>query len=81
MFPYYEIRIDSFLADEQRVADLGWAAGTFQGKRGLVSENRIEMPAAWQAVVTDGKIKYWQVYADWTDGCRIMDEDQRTDES
>jgi limonene-1,2-epoxide hydrolase len=81
MFPDYEIRIDSVLADDQRVAVFGLAAGTFNGKRGLVPENRIEMPAAWQAIVTDGKIKHWQVYADWTEGCRIMAEDQRTDQN
>ena len=78
MFPDYEIRVASVFADNQRVAVFGSAAGTYNGKRGLVSENRIEMPAAWQAIVTDGKIKHWQVYADWTEGCRIIDEDQRT---
>jgi predicted ester cyclase len=78
MFPDYQIRIDSVLATDQRVAAFGWAAGTFNGKRGLVPANRIEMPAAWQAIVTDGKIKHWQVYADWTEGYRIIDEDKRT---
>ena len=78
MFPDYEIRVDCILADETRVAVFGSAAGTYNGKRGLVPENRIEMPAAWQAIVADGKIQRWQVYADWTEGSRIIDEDQRT---
>jgi hypothetical protein len=56
----------------------GLAAGTYNGKRGLVPANRIEMPAAWQAVVAGDRIKIWQVYADWTAGCKIIDEDQRT---
>jgi len=78
MFPDDEIRVESILADDQRVAVFGSAAGTYDGKRGLISENRIEMPAAWQAIVAGGRSERWQVYADWTAGCRIIDEDQRT---
>jgi hypothetical protein len=26
--------------------------------------------------VEDGKIKFWQVYADWTEGSRIIAEDE-----
>jgi hypothetical protein len=33
------------------------------------------MSAAWKAVVSDGKIKLWQVYADWTAGCKTIDTD------
>jgi hypothetical protein len=33
------------------------------------------MPAAWRALVANGKIKLWQVYADWTEGSRIIKED------
>ena len=53
------------------------ASGTYNGKRGLILENRITMPAAWQAIVENGKIKYWQVYADWTDGYKIIEEDTK----
>jgi hypothetical protein len=80
MFPDYEIRVESMLADKALVAVFGSACGTYDGQRGLVPENRIEMPAAWQALVKDGKIKRWQVYADWTQGCKIMDEDKRAGE-
>lgn len=78
MFPDYEIRVDHILADGDRVAAFGSAAGTYHGKRGLVPENRIEMPAAWQAVVVNGKVRHWQVYADWTEGTRIIEEDRRS---
>jgi len=36
------------------------------------------MPAAWKAVVAGGKIKLWQVFADWTEGCKIIDKDKAT---
>jgi hypothetical protein len=78
MFPDYEIGVDSILADGALVAVFGLASGTYNGNRGLVPENRIEMPAAWKAIVADGKIKHGQVYADWTEGGRIIDEDKRT---
>ena len=76
MFPDYEIRAERMLADKSFVAAFGSARGTYNGRRGLVAENRIEMPAAWKARVQNGKVKLWQVFADWTEGRRIIDEDK-----
>jgi limonene-1,2-epoxide hydrolase len=76
MFPNYKIRLESILGDKTLVAVFGSASGTYNGKRGLIPENRIEMPAAWKAVVENGKVKLWQVYADWTEGSRIINEDK-----
>jgi ketosteroid isomerase-like protein len=76
MFPDYRIVVESILADGSLVAVFGSASGTYDGRRGLVPENRIEMPAAWRAVVENGKVKRWQVYADWTEGTRIIAEDE-----
>jgi predicted ester cyclase len=78
MFPDYRIDVESILAENALVAVFGSASGTYNGRRGLVPENRIEMPAAWKAVVENGKIKLWQVYADWTEGTRIINEDKET---
>lgn len=75
MFPDYTIRAECILRDKGLVAVFGSAAGTYKGKRGCVPENRIEMPAAWRAVVENGRVKVWQVFADWTEGHRIIDED------
>jgi len=76
MFPDYEIRVERLLGDQNLVAVFGSASGTYNGKHGLVAENRITMPAAWKALVENGKIKLWQVYADWTEGCRIIEGDK-----
>jgi ketosteroid isomerase-like protein len=78
MFPGYRIQAETILADGPIVAVFGRACGTYNGKRGLVPANRIEMPAAWKAVVERGKIKLWQVYADWTEGTRIIEEDKKS---
>jgi ketosteroid isomerase-like protein len=77
MFPDYKVAVGTILADGAVVAAFGSAAGTFNGKRGLVAANKIEMPAGWKAVVENGQIKSWQVYADWTEGVKIMEQDQK----
>ena len=76
LFPDYRIVAESLLADGPLVAVFGSASGTYSGRRGPVAENRIEMPAAWRAVVENGKVSRWQVYADWTEGVRIIAQDQ-----
>jgi ketosteroid isomerase-like protein len=75
MFPDYVINVERTLVDGNFVAVFGSASGTYNGKRGLVAQNKIAMPAAWRALVENGRIKHWQVYADWTEGCKIMEED------
>lgn len=77
MFPDYEIQVEDILTDGALVAAFGSASGTYNGKRGLVPENRIEIPASWKAIVENGKIKLWRVYADWTEGVKIIEEDGR----
>jgi len=78
MFPDYEIQVESILEDKALVAVFGSASGTYNGKRGIVPENRIEMPAAWKALVANGKIRLWQVYADWTEGRKTIEEDKKS---
>ena len=76
MFPDFRIHIETVAASGKLVAAFGSTSGTYNGKRGLVPANRVEMPAAWKAVVEGDRIAHWQVYADWTEGCRIIDEDK-----
>ena len=75
MFPDYEIEADTIVASRDIVAIFGHASGTFSGKRGPVPEARVTMPAAWRATVSAGKIKVWQVYADWSEGVKIIERE------
>ena len=68
--------METTLTDSGTVAVFGSVSGTYNGKRGLVSKNRIAMTAAWKANVADGKVKLWQVYCDWTEGLRTIEEDK-----
>lgn len=78
MFPDYRITVDCIISEKSLVAVFGSAAGTYNGKRGLVPDNLVKMPAAWKAVVENNKIKVWQVYADWTEGTKIIEEDKKS---
>jgi len=77
MFPDFEIKADTIFAEGNTVALFGRTSGTFNGKRGPVPEARITMPAAWRATVAEGKIKVWQVYADWSEGVKIIERENQ----
>lgn len=77
MFPDYKNNFESILQKGNMVVAIGTACGTYKGHRGLVPENRIEMPAAWKAIVENEKIKEWQVFADWSRGRKIIEEDKK----
>ena len=81
MFPDYKNNFERILQDGNLVVALGTACGTYNGHRGLIPENRITWTAAWKAIVENDKIKLWQVYTDWTEGMKIIEEDQKADKS
>jgi ketosteroid isomerase-like protein len=64
MFPDYKIEITSIFEDGDTIAAFGFAGGTYKGLKTENNENHWRLPAAWKAVVIDGKIYLWQVYAD-----------------
>ena len=64
MVPDYSISHSEIFADGNTVAIFGSAQGTFSKDGQLTKENFWKMPAAWRAVVKDGKIVVWQVFAD-----------------
>jgi ketosteroid isomerase-like protein len=77
LFPDYAMQVETILVQGEVVAVFGSVSGTYNGKRGLVSENNIAMPAAWRGVVQNGKVARWQVYADWTAATRTMADDAK----
>lgn len=62
--PDYSISHSEIFADGNTVAVFGSAQGTFSKRGPLSKENSWKTPAAWRAVVKDGKIAVWQVFAD-----------------
>ena len=59
LFPDYHIEIESAASQDAVVLACGFASATH-----AASQKTWRIPAAWRAIVTDGKIAEWQVYAD-----------------
>jgi len=65
MFPDYRVVIDDRFSTGPVVGLFGTASATFRAPDGsLPPEHRWRIPAAWKAVVRDGRIERWQVFAD-----------------
>ncbi len=60
MFLDYRIQVETTMELDDTVAVFGFARGMYH----LPPANYWRLPAAWKAVVANGKIKLWQVYAD-----------------
>ncbi|HEV3223786.1 MAG TPA: nuclear transport factor 2 family protein [Puia sp.] len=63
-FPDYKIEITDMFTNGEITAAFGFASGTFKGIRTDKNENYWRLPAAWKVIVSQNKIKLWQVYAD-----------------
>ncbi len=57
MCPDYWIRTDNVMAEESVVLAVGEAGGSINGVAW-------QTPAAWKAVIREGKMMEWQVFAD-----------------
>lgn len=56
LVPDYWVRLDAVAAEEGVVLACGFAGGTYL--------EAWQAPAAWRAIVREGRIALWQVYAD-----------------
>jgi ketosteroid isomerase-like protein len=59
----YQVHAVEFFQTQDRLAIFGTASGRYTGGA-ATKENFWEVPAAWRAVVQDGLIAEWRVYAD-----------------
>jgi uncharacterized protein (TIGR02246 family) len=64
MVPNYTIEIKDTYREGQVVVMLGVVGGTYAPDGRLSDENRWQTPAALRAVIEDGKVAEWRVYAD-----------------
>jgi ketosteroid isomerase-like protein len=64
LFPDYHMDIREAFQGGRVVALLGSASGTFAVDGAKPAQNRWKIPAAWRAVVDQGRVVHWQVYAD-----------------
>ncbi|MBD0278190.1 MAG: nuclear transport factor 2 family protein [Bacteroidota bacterium] len=75
-FPDYKIEITDIFVKGDAIAAFGFASGTFKGKATENNENFWRLPASWKVIVSDKKIKLWQVYADTKIPFDIIDKNK-----
>ena len=63
LFPDYKIEITEIFLNGDTIAAFGFAGGTFKGLSDK-KDNYWHLPASWKAIIKNGKIQLWQVYAD-----------------
>jgi len=76
MFPDYAVNIESIHQDGSIVAVFGSTSGTYNGEEGMKAANKVVGPAAWKVTVEDGKVKIWQVYAEYTEIWKVIQANQ-----
>src|ERR1043166_1683312 len=59
LFPDYRIDVEAAVSQNAVVLACGFASATH-----AASKESWHIPAAWRAIVRDGRIAEWQVYAD-----------------
>lgn len=59
-FPDYRIEVTDVFENQDTFALFGFAGGSFRGD----TKKRWRLPAAWKALVRDGRVARWQVFAD-----------------
>ncbi len=72
-FPDYYIEVTDLFEDGDRLALTGFASGSFQGK----PTESWRLPAAWKAIVKDGRVTLWQVFADTKIPFEIIERNAR----
>jgi len=72
----YQVHADEFFQAGERLAIFGTASGTYAGDGDPSPEKFWKVPAAWRAVVRDGLIAEWCVYADNQPLRKLMGERQ-----
>lgn len=59
-FPDYYIEVSDVFENGEAFAMFGFAGGSFKGNE----DAEWRLPAAWRAIVKDGRVTLWQVVAD-----------------
>ena len=60
----YQIHADEFFCTDDRVAVFGSASGVYAANGEPSPEKFWKVPAAWRAVIRNGLVAEWRVYAD-----------------
>ena len=76
MCPDYTIAIEELLEKENIIALFGRTKGTYNLEKKPGKGIFWECTAAWKVVVEKGKIKIWQVFADWSSFHELLNKNK-----
>jgi len=73
-FPVYVIEVNEIFERGDTCAMLGVAGGSFRGR----ADASWRLPAAWKAIVKEGRVALWQVFADTKIPFEIIERNSKT---
>jgi ketosteroid isomerase-like protein len=76
LFPDYRIEISDVIENDHVIGLFGYAEGTFKGIKNESDSNFWRTPASWKAIAEEGKIKHWQVYCDYSELFKIINQNK-----
>jgi ketosteroid isomerase-like protein len=79
MFPDYQIIQEKTTQSGNVIGIFGTARGTYAPDGILKSENRWEIPAAWEGVVSAGLVSEWRIYGNIETVLKIMERTKGKD--
>jgi len=72
LFPDYNLVVNEVVTKNDLVIVTGIASGTYKNLRTEGKDSSWVVPAAWKAIVKDGKIELWQIFADMSKAYEIV---------
>lgn len=72
VFPDYHIEVNETLAKEDIVMVTGFASGTYKNLKHEDIDTSWIVPACFKAILKDGKIELWQIFADMSKAYEIV---------
>ena len=73
-FPDYRIEVTDIFEKDDGLALFGFASGSFKNNQ----TESWRLPAAWKAIVKDGRVTLWQVFADTKTPFEIIERNSRS---
>ena len=76
LFPDYQIDITDIIDNDPVFGMFGYVDGTYKGAKNESNSCFWRTPASWKAIVKNEKILHWQVYCDYSELFKIIDQNK-----
>ena len=76
LFPDYQIEISDITENESIIGLFGYVNATYKNLTNELNSNFWRITASWKAIIVNSKVKHWQVYCDYTDLLKIIEENK-----